>query len=586
MFTKKHLFTFASIFSLVLYGIFIVSAAAPSGGYSPGATLDPDCAPGDMDCIVQFSGGATPTNGLSTIGGGIGLGGTLTEETTIELGENHFLLAQDNFLLHLSIDNWSGFGIPGAGFSFIDTYEQSGITLVQSGDNGETYPSLFYYFDDGYDTATRELLLGDRGVFLTNNENSGDLMTSYAAAIDLVSNGVYIDYSSSDPTYIASSFEMTQYGTSLHAVLLPNTESTLKIGDHFSGVINGALLLHENTADSDSAFLYAADVAGNTQTGMTYLTPTGQAHSVSMASYGATISYQDFTDINTDRQLTIDVDGFRYNFNSDDLVTGYYQFPNSQGTIDYVLRTDGAGTLTWEDPVLLASDERLKSNIIDLDNGILDTLLDVRTISYTMDLDPNQKTKIGFIAQDLQQYFPELVDSRSDGYLGVAYAQMTPILTKAIQELNLKITNLENLTLGSTEPTAIFGVLRTWFADATNGIEEFIAGTVRARNQICIDDVCMTKDQLRNLLENNPNSVYSSGSSNNSTPDDDTNTSESESETIPDEIQESSDPEILSDESPETALESNELTQESESESPPEPEPSILEPSELSEPQE
>ncbi len=48
---KKIIFT-TCMCSLITSGI--VYAAAPSGGYLPGATTNPDCAPGDTDCIVRL----------------------------------------------------------------------------------------------------------------------------------------------------------------------------------------------------------------------------------------------------------------------------------------------------------------------------------------------------------------------------------------------------------------------------------------------------------------------------------------------------------------------------------------------------
>lgn len=45
---------FLMVIALAGYGFFVVSAAAPSGGYDQGQTLDPDCAPGDTDCIVKM----------------------------------------------------------------------------------------------------------------------------------------------------------------------------------------------------------------------------------------------------------------------------------------------------------------------------------------------------------------------------------------------------------------------------------------------------------------------------------------------------------------------------------------------------
>ena len=44
---------FAAWFApMLLAGAAIVYAAAPAGGYAPNATLDPDCAPADVDCFV------------------------------------------------------------------------------------------------------------------------------------------------------------------------------------------------------------------------------------------------------------------------------------------------------------------------------------------------------------------------------------------------------------------------------------------------------------------------------------------------------------------------------------------------------
>lgn len=46
------------IAGVVLAGASAVYAAAPSGGYAPNATLNPDCAPGDVDCFVTALGSA------------------------------------------------------------------------------------------------------------------------------------------------------------------------------------------------------------------------------------------------------------------------------------------------------------------------------------------------------------------------------------------------------------------------------------------------------------------------------------------------------------------------------------------------
>ena len=93
MHAKKYLFLSLAIISLFSYG-FLVFAAAPSGGYMPGATLDPDCNPGDTSpepCIVQLP-LTTADNGLTATGSNIQLGGTLTQNTAIDQDEKSFSL--------------------------------------------------------------------------------------------------------------------------------------------------------------------------------------------------------------------------------------------------------------------------------------------------------------------------------------------------------------------------------------------------------------------------------------------------------------------------------------------------------------
>ncbi len=48
----KSLKLFAWMVPMALVGASLVYAMAPAGGYAPNATLDPDCAPGDVDCFV------------------------------------------------------------------------------------------------------------------------------------------------------------------------------------------------------------------------------------------------------------------------------------------------------------------------------------------------------------------------------------------------------------------------------------------------------------------------------------------------------------------------------------------------------
>lgn len=88
------------------------------------------------------------------------------------------------------------------------------------------------------------------------------------------------------------------------------------------------------------------------------------------------------------------------------------------------------------------SDKRLKTDIRSLDNrGLLNPVV------YTKD----NKRQIGFIAQDVQEVYPELITEDTNGYLSLNYQQLTAVLSSQINnlyslidELKLEISRLKN----------------------------------------------------------------------------------------------------------------------------------------------
>lgn len=53
------------------------------------------------------------------------------------------------------------------------------------------------------------------------------------------------------------------------------------------------------------------------------------------------------------------------------------------------------------------------------------------------------KRHFGFVAQELQQVYPDLVYENDNGYLSVNYTELIPILVQSIKELNAKVEALE-----------------------------------------------------------------------------------------------------------------------------------------------
>lgn len=99
------------------------------------------------------------------------------------------------------------------------------------------------------------------------------------------------------------------------------------------------------------------------------------------------------------------------------------------------------GDLVVTGEITAYSDRRLKTDIQSLNNrGLLNPVV------YTKD----NKRQIGFIAQEVQEHYPELV-TESNGYLSLNYQQLTAVLStqinnlySIINELKLEISRLKN----------------------------------------------------------------------------------------------------------------------------------------------
>lgn len=89
-----------------------------------------------------------------------------------------------------------------------------------------------------------------------------------------------------------------------------------------------------------------------------------------------------------------------------------------------------------------ASDIRLKENIIYLKKkNVLDTIDNIRTIryNYIKSFDNELVPQIGFIAQDFEEDYPELIRKNKEGYYSLDYQKITVILLECIKELKAKI---------------------------------------------------------------------------------------------------------------------------------------------------
>ena len=137
--------------------------------------------------------------------------------------------------------------------------------------------------------------------------------------------------------------------------------------------------------------------------------------------------------------------------------TTYLFEGKNQGTTTVHINNGGNIYNTNGTYAQISSDERLKENIENLPNTTLDKLMNVSAVTFNwkggysdVGLDSDE-TQTGFIAQNVQTYFPDLVLPSPikkekipfDDPLTINQAGFTPYLVKAIQQLNSKIEVLE-----------------------------------------------------------------------------------------------------------------------------------------------
>lgn len=90
-----------------------------------------------------------------------------------------------------------------------------------------------------------------------------------------------------------------------------------------------------------------------------------------------------------------------------------------------------------------SSDARLKKNVMPLDFS-LEKILQIEGVSYNwIDKEQSPKKQIGFIAQQLEEIYPELVETDKQGMKSVNYSHLVAPLVEAVKSLYNKVTGVE-----------------------------------------------------------------------------------------------------------------------------------------------
>ena len=109
---------------------------------------------------------------------------------------------------------------------------------------------------------------------------------------------------------------------------------------------------------------------------------------------------------------------------------------------------DVGGTIRATGDVIAFSDERVKENIVTIDNA-LEKLLQLRGVEYNKI--GSEEQSIGVIAQEVEKIIPQVVRDDEGGMKSVAYGNMVGLLIEAVKEQQKQIDELKAIINGGTK---------------------------------------------------------------------------------------------------------------------------------------
>lgn len=127
------------------------------------------------------------------------------------------------------------------------------------------------------------------------------------------------------------------------------------------------------------------------------------------------------------------------------LAVGTDVFPSTDNYSNLGSSTERWKTIYSVNGVINTSDVRLKRNIHDINYG-LESIMQLKPISFTWVDDSEGRKHLGLIAQDVGMVISEVVDkgNNPDNILGINYSDLVPVLIKAIQDQQDQINSYKS----------------------------------------------------------------------------------------------------------------------------------------------
>jgi hypothetical protein len=313
----------------------------------------------------------------------------------------------------------------GTGFSRIyfgsDAIENAGAIEVAGG-SASGAGSMRFYTNDGTVAGTERMRIDASGnVGIGTSSPNGKVQITGASGsryltLDAPTNGGYVTFQAGGTAFADIGSRLAVTGGGASTDLFINTRSTYPLvfgtGDteRMRITSGGELLIGATSNATPTSSTSMAVLQSNFRNGGTY------GMGMSFNSTGATGADHYYISFNTATTTQ----------------RGYIYYNNGAGQVQ----------------LSATSDARLKENIVDAPS-ILPILDQVKVRQY--DWKDTGNTNIGFVAQELYDVIPRAVavgEDNENGSIkrvwGVDNGTLVPYLVKAIQELNAKITALEN----------------------------------------------------------------------------------------------------------------------------------------------
>jgi hypothetical protein len=152
------------------------------------------------------------------------------------------------------------------------------------------------------------------------------------------------------------------------------------------------------------------------------------------------------------------------------------------------------GNATYSGSIFQSSDQRLKTDVSSLDAySSLAALEQLNPVSYTRIDQPGSATNLGFLAQQVQSIFPQLVSTSSpteltpDGTLTLNYSGLIAPIVASIQAIAHVSGDIQTNLIA-------------WLGSASNGIQDLFAENLHAQNELCVGSTCVTPAQFQAMV--------------------------------------------------------------------------------------